>query len=300
MHLKPLTLVVAVSLVSLSPAMPVFDGLDGAAHAKSEKAGGGNGGGGGGDKGGKSDSKGGKSDSKAGKPAGTEAATKAKKAKPAAASDNDVTKANKPGTGGMAPNELGKMNGALNANINAVLAHVRNGQTTKGPVGVLAGLAVADSLDAQADATVAELKGLDAGYDALEGAVSDAGYGSVEEYLKARAEGTASEDDIAAIDPLIDAVGGTDDTGLAMANDRPTEKDIAEAEAAAAEAEQAKADAEQAIIDEWNKGGDSDALLTALRDKLAPHQAEIDAAVAEATAEEDSAALMPAEDAVVE
>lgn len=49
----------------------------------------------------------------------------------------------KPAKGsGMHPSELGNMNGALNANINAVLAHIRNGNTN-GPVGHLAALAVA-------------------------------------------------------------------------------------------------------------------------------------------------------------
>lgn len=48
------------------------------------------------------------------------------------------------------PSELGNMNGALNANINAVLAHIRNGNTN-GPVGHLAALAIADSALATAD-----------------------------------------------------------------------------------------------------------------------------------------------------
>lgn len=39
------------------------------------------------------------------------------------------------------PSELGKMNGALNANENAILAHIRNGNMSNGPVGLMAGYA---------------------------------------------------------------------------------------------------------------------------------------------------------------
>lgn len=302
MYLKPLSLVVAVSLLALTPSMPLLDSTDGAAHAKSEKAGGGGGGGGGGSGGGKGAEKSGKSDSKSSKAANAGSQAKAKK--PVAASaETEPAKAGKGGkevAGGMTASELGKMSGALNANINAVLAHIRNGQTTKGPVGLLAGLAVADGAAAQASAEAAELKELQGTFDELDQAVADAGYASVDEYLQAKADGTATAEEIAAIDPLIDAVGGTDDTGLALAEDRPSDAEIAEAEAAAAEAAEDVAGAEQAIIDAWNKEGDSGALLTGLRDKLKPHQAEIDAAVAETQETDESAQLQPEEDLAVE
>ena len=41
------------------------------------------------------------------------------------------------------PSELGNMNGALNASENAILAHIRNGNMSNGPVGHMAALAVA-------------------------------------------------------------------------------------------------------------------------------------------------------------
>ena len=44
---------------------------------------------------------------------------------------------------GMHPSELGNMNGALHANENAILAHIRNGNTN-GPVGLMAAFAAAD------------------------------------------------------------------------------------------------------------------------------------------------------------
>lgn len=44
--------------------------------------------------------------------------------------------------GEMHPSQLGKMNGALNANVNALIAHVKNGNTN-GPIGGMAALAVA-------------------------------------------------------------------------------------------------------------------------------------------------------------
>ena len=43
----------------------------------------------------------------------------------------------------MHPSNLGKMNGPLNANVNALIAHVKNGNTN-GPIGGMAALAVAD------------------------------------------------------------------------------------------------------------------------------------------------------------
>lgn len=54
---------------------------------------------------------------------------------------------------GMHPSELGKMNGALNANVNALIAHVKNGNTN-GPIGGMAALAVAGYAATGADETV--------------------------------------------------------------------------------------------------------------------------------------------------
>jgi len=296
MHLKPLTAVLAVSLLALSPALPVFGPLDGgAAYAKGEK------GGGGGKSESKSESKGkseakskGKAEAKSTKAAKAEAVTK--KAKTA-----EVTKAKgKPVAedGALHPSELGKMNGAMNANINAVLAHIRNGQTTKGPVGLLAGLAIADA-GAVEGAAASELLALAAAFDDLDTAVTDAGFASVEEYLQAKADGTLTpEQELAAedIDSLIAAVGGTAEDGLTLAGTPPTEEEILAAEEAAAASAQSVADAEQAIADAWNKDGDLAALLAQLREKLAPYQDQISAAVAETLPAEDPAEPLPEEE----
>jgi hypothetical protein len=295
MHLKPLTAVLAVSLLALSPAPPVFGPLDGgAAHAKGEK-----GGGGGGKSESKSESKG-KSEAKTTKQEKSTKAAKAAKTE-TASKKAEVTKAKgKPVAedGTLHPSQLGKMNGAMNANINAVLAHIRNGQTTKGPVGLLAGLAIADAGAAEG-AAAAELLTLAAAFDDLDTAVADAGFASVEEYLQAKADGTLTPEQEAAaedIDSLIAAVGGTAEDGLTLASTPPTEEEILAAEEAAAASAQSVADAEQAIGDAWNKDGDLAALLAQLREKLAPYQDQISAAVAETSQVEDPAELLPEED----
>jgi hypothetical protein len=301
MHLKPVIAVLAVSLLALTPAVPLVGNPDaGAAFANNGNGngggGGGNGGGGGGGNGGGSE----KSKPESAKSKSAKAEGTVKKPKKAAA-DVEVAKVKpkKAADGELHPSELGKMNGAMNANINAVLAHVRNGQITNGPVGLLAGLAVADSGVAVAEDKVAELKELASDFDELNTALAEEGFATPEEYLQAKADGSLTDDQIARIDPLVDAVGGTDESGLVLAKTEPTEAEILAAEDAVGAAEGAVAGAEQAIIDAWNKDGDAEALLTALRDKLAPYQSEIDAAVAETAASEDSAALPDDEDAVV-
>jgi hypothetical protein len=250
--------VVAISGLLLTPVLPVLDMVDGgAAFAKGEKSegnGGGNGNGNG-NSGGNGNSEGnGKS-------------SESKSSSKATATDD-----------GMKPNELGKMNGAVNANINAVLAHIRNGQTSNGPVGLLAGLAVADAGAAAAAAEAEELQARAAEFDALETKLSEEGFASTEEYLAAKADGTATPEQIAAIDPLIEAVGGTNAEGTALAETAPTDEEIAAAEEAAAAAEAEVATVEGAIADAWNKEGDIDALLVTLREKLAPYADDIAAA----------------------
>lgn len=54
---------------------------------------------------------------------------------------------------GMHPSQLGKMNGALNANVNALIAHVKNGNSN-GPIGGMAALAVAGYAATGADESV--------------------------------------------------------------------------------------------------------------------------------------------------
>ena len=204
------------------------------------------------------------------------------------------------------------MNGALRANINAVLAHVRNGNTN-GPVGQMAALAVADAnaegaaefLDsagaqelgalsqALADAGYESLAEYEAavaadpanaipevedalagiGMDALDRALADAGYADLGEYETAVAADPANTDP--EIDAALAGLGVVDDTSLA---------ELAEAE----QALQALQDAEKSILATWNKNGDPDPdtispeeqeLLDALYQRLDGNEAEILAAI---------------------
>ncbi len=301
MRKMQLTTVLAASLLMFSPAVPVFD-LDaaGAAHAKGNGNGNGNGGGNGKSESKKSESKSAEKSKGNSDKSAKSAATK--KPKPAAAEGAKAAKGKPAKNGELAPNELGKMNGAMNANINAVLAHIRNGQTTKGPVGLLAGLAVADTSAAAAADRAAELEARADSFDALQTKVEEAGFASVDEYLQAKADSTLTEEQLALsgdIDSLIGDVGGTDETGLQLAESRPSDDDIQAARDAAAAAAETVIAAEQAILDAWNKDGDAVALLTALRNKLAPHQAAIDAAVAQTSAPDETAAVEPEEESVI-
>ena len=160
------------------------------------------------------------------------------------------------------PNQLGSMNGAMNANINAVLAHIRNGNTN-GPVGALAGLAVAEHNAAEAE-TLLETAG---DFAALDEALEAAGYEDLQTYLDS---GETDGNVDAAIAALGDAAG----------TEPPTEEEIAEAEAALA----ALPEAETAIFDAWNKSGsateeEKQALLDALRDRLDGEDEAIAAAI---------------------
>lgn len=278
MNLKPLALTLAVSALTFTPILPVFDlGDGGAAYAEKGGNGGGKGGGnGGGNGGGKSEGKG-KSDAKA------KAAKTEKKANPAATKVKPAkAKVKTAVEGELAPNELGKMNGALHANINAVLAHIRNGQTTNGPVGLLAGLALADAAAAEAAAAAAETTELEAEFKALDDAIAANGYNTLADYTP----GTVTE-----IDDLIKGLEG---------KTRPTAEELAAAEAAEAEAKQGVTDAETAIGDAWNKDGDLDTLLGQLRERLAADQEAIDAAIAESQPEDDMAEVVPEEEVVPE
>ncbi|MCX7646706.1 MAG: hypothetical protein N2Z62_15595 [Rhodobacteraceae bacterium] len=213
---------------------------------------------------------------------------------------------------GFHASELGNMNGAMNANINAVLAHIRNGNTN-GPVGRLAGLAVADAGAAGAR----DLLGSTAAQEqiALRDALAAAGYDSLAAYEAA----VAADPTLA--DPAIDAAAaGLGAGALAAALAAAGHADLAAYEAAIAadptradpaveaaiaglgavdedllaeiaEAEGALAAvtaAEQALLDSWNKNRDADPavlteeeqrLLEALRARLAPHAGAIGSAV---------------------
>jgi hypothetical protein len=251
-RLKAVMTVVVLAAIVGAPVLPGADlNFVGAAYAKNDKGGsdGGNGNGGGGGNG-KSEGKGNKDDP-----------TASKSSKNAEAA------------------EAGKMNGALRANISAVLAHIRNGQTTSGPVGLLAGLAVADTRASEASGSLAALQALARNFDLLDRGLAEAGFASVEEYLVIRSSGILTDTEMAVIDPLIAAVGGSTRDGMSLARVRPTEADLEDAAERAAGAQDAVEDAEQAIVQATNKEGDPAALLAALRKKLAPHQSRISAAV---------------------
>jgi hypothetical protein len=77
----------------------------------------------------------------------------------------------RPEKGDMHPSSLGKMNGALNANVNAIIAHVKNGNTN-GPIGGMAALAIAG----YAAESAAETLALAEDFAALDQALIDAGF----------------------------------------------------------------------------------------------------------------------------
>jgi hypothetical protein len=287
-----LTAVLALSCLMLTPALPVYDLADGGAAFAGDKGnGGGNGGGGGGgksDRGDRSD-KPGKAD-KAGKvdKAGKAKAKATGKTKPAkkTAAKSTTKKPVVETAEGMHPSDLGKMNGALNANINAVLAHIRYGQTVNGPVGLMAGLAAADAVAAESLAELRELEDLADAHAALEIGLSGAGYASVQDYLAAKEAGTVTPEDQALIDGLVTDAGGLTEDGTGLATTAPTDEDLATAYTEASDGAAGVTEAEEALVAAWNKDGDAQDLLDLARERLAPHAVEIAAAVAETQAED--------------
>jgi hypothetical protein len=79
------------------------------------------------------------------------------------------------------PSQLGNMNGAMNANIKAVLAHIKNGNAN-GPVGHLAALAVATS-NAEGKQAIVDTE---IAYQTLEQALIDGGFSSLDDYYDYR------------------------------------------------------------------------------------------------------------------
>lgn len=251
MRMKPISAVLAFSMLGFAPALPILDlSADGAAHAE--------------------ESGNGKDKEK------DKDKEKEKENGKSAAVDDGALKASK----------LGKVKEAVNANINAVLAHIKNGQITNGKIGRLAGLAVADAVAAKAVAAAVEAQAIleqAEAFDGLEAEVQAQGFATVEDYLAAKADGSATQEQIAALDPLVDAAGGTTEDGTALAETEPTAEETAAAEAAVAEATEALAQveaAEAAIIDAWKEDGDTEALIAALRAELAYYAVEIAAAIA--------------------
>jgi hypothetical protein len=137
---------------------------------------------------------------------------------------------------------------------------------------------VADTRATEAGGTLAALQGLDRDFRTLDAGLAGAGFASVEEYLMIRSSGILTEDEMAVIDPLIAAVGGTTRDGTRLAVDRPMEEDLQDAADRLADARDGVGAAEGAIAAAMN-GGDPAALLAALRRKLAADQARISAAL---------------------
>lgn len=297
-----LTAILSLSCLMLTPVLPGFDGINsGAAYA--EGKGGGNGGGnGGGGNGGGSKSEKAEKNGKSEKATKTSKATKTKKAatataatKPAKAKPAKAAEKKKPAsveeppttdTAALHPSELGKMNGALNASPNAILAHIRNGQTTNGPVGLMAGLAVADAAAAESLADVRALEDLANTHDALTNGLTAAGYASLDEYLAAKAAGTALPETQATIDGLITSAGGLTADGTGLATTAPTDEELALAHSAAATDAAGVTAAEDAFVAAWNKDGDSDQLLDLARERLATFADDIAETISATKAEE--------------
>lgn len=149
-HPKKIVTVLGITALMLGPvSLPSFDLGSGPAFADNGKGGGGgNGGGGGGGNGGGGkggEKSGGKSKERAGGNGGGKAAEKsAAREAPAKAKPKAAAAPVAEGEVVFAARDLGNMNGAMNANVNAVLAHIRNGNFN-GPVGAVAGLVAADA-----------------------------------------------------------------------------------------------------------------------------------------------------------
>ena len=234
-----------------------------------------------------------------------------------------VAKVRTPKTDLMHPSNLGNMNGAMNANINAVLAHIKNGNTN-GPVGHLAALAVAN-VNAEGDQAIIDLR--DA-FDTLYSELDGSPYGSVAEYYEAR-QGVPGIDPIIEIDeaedqdqeaidrgftsyqdyldqvagtPGVEPIGSLDDAIRDLGGNpgddmmytditetEPDPEDVAQAEADVA----AQGEAEENILSFWNKNtGDEDAeaeLLEKLNERLAAEDAAIRDAMGVEDEEEETA-----------
>lgn len=156
-HPKKIVSVLGITALLLGSVAPMpFDLGAGPAFANNGNGGGGNGGGGGGGNGGGGNGGGGgKGGEKSGDNAGgkgndnasgksVERTTTRDKPAGGKSTAERVAPAGEEGEVVFAARDLGNMNGAMNANINAVLAHIRNGNYN-GPVGAVAGLAAADA-----------------------------------------------------------------------------------------------------------------------------------------------------------
>ena len=111
----------------------------------------------------------------------------------------------------MHPSNLGKMNGPMNASINAVLAHIKNGNTN-GPIGAFAAMAVAGA-NAEGAQDVLDLK---QDFIDLQTALENSPYSTVEEYFAAL-EGAEPLDPIEPIEIALTELGEAQATQNALA-----------------------------------------------------------------------------------
>ena len=310
-HSKFMLAVIGITALTLGPTAVALGDFGAApAYAKGGN-GGGNGGGGKNESSSKSEksSDRGKSSSGSSKAAGksqkSDSAGKKSGAKSNGKSPGAKSKSAKSGKGGKKKSaaveissrpkarDLGKMNGALHANINAVLAHIRNGNL-QGPVGLLAALAIADAGAAESAVKFDELAALADAHDALTTGLERLGFDTLGDYFEAVSEDTVSPEDMDIISGLIESAGGLNTDGTALATSRPSDTELANVETAAATGATSVDDAEAAILAAWNKDGDGDALLAALRERLTGHEDAIAEAMSEVKA--DEAELLPTEE----
>ncbi len=175
----------------------------------------------------------------------------------------------------MHPSKMGNMNGALNANINAVLAHIRNGNTN-GPVGHLAALAVANAGAEGAQ----DILNQQAEFDELTLQLGEAGYGSVSDYYLSLSDGA---EPVGPLDDAIIALGGDPDPlALSPITDvEPDPADVADADTALINL----TTAEDNILSYWNKNtGDEESeamILEKLNERLEEHEGAILDAIGE-------------------
>lgn len=220
---------VLLSSVALVPAatIAVVATAD-AAHAKSENAGGK-----GGNKGGKSLNAKSKSDAKRG---GGKTKTRRSGKDPVGKFLRKVTGQEKRASrtakikDPMHPSNLGKMNGPLNANVNALIAHVKNGNTN-GPIGGMAALAVAGYAAEGAAETIA----LNEQFEMLDTLLVDNGYvdaegnADLQSYLDALEDGEPMGE-IEAIEEALSSMDSPYSLEEALLEENNGERDFASIE----------------------------------------------------------------------
>ena len=170
---------------------------------------------------------------------------------------------------GLHPSQMGNMNAAYNANINAILSHIRNGNL-HGPIGAMAGLAIATSTSELTPQEARANQELAAAYDAAAKLLADAGYeGETSEEI-VRNYLAASEQNLEDVNTAIDQIARNEDNSL---KSYPTSSELAASSDVIA--------AEDYVVLVWNKSDaandeDTASLLDALSGRFEEHQSAID------------------------